>query len=60
MYNIDNINLTKDDFSNIADIIVSDNNKYWICEFINSKASIERTIIEFENYLIDLSNKKGI
>ena len=46
-------------FSGIAVIRVGEEDIYWKCCFDKSKASIERTIHEFENYLIGLACKEG-
>ena len=44
-------------FSNLADISFYDNDNHNICVFKNCIYSLDQTIKEFENYLIDLSNK---
>lgn len=43
-------------FAQIADINIIISSKYYICDFLNSKYSLNETIKEFENYLIDLTN----
>ena len=47
-------------FSNIATIEYIRKNKYWVCNFVYSRASIKKTQSEFENYLISLVNREGI
>ena len=44
-------------FSNLAKISLYDDGSYIVCLFENCVYSKEQTIKEFENYLIDLSNK---
>ncbi|MBQ4529616.1 MAG: HxsD-like protein [Lachnospiraceae bacterium] len=47
------------DFSQLALIQLSEKKEYWVCSFKNCKVSTNRTINEFENYLIGLSNREG-
>lgn len=44
------------DYKNICDIILTQNQKYYVCEFLNCKFTLKTTICEFENYIIDLMN----
>lgn len=43
-------------YRNIAEITFVEDSLYWICDFQNCKYGEERTVLEFENYLIELSN----
>ena len=58
-YSIDNVNDTRVAFSKLSNISVSEDEKYWICEFEDCKYGLEKTEKEFENYLIGLCNKEG-
>ena len=44
------------DYGNIAKIVVSEDDKYWILEFSECVADEDITKMEFENYLIGLEN----
>ena len=44
------------DYSTIAKIRFESKDNNIKCEFISSKYELEKTIKEFENYIIDLSN----
>lgn len=46
-----------DDFNELASINLNINEHYYICEFNSCYYDSHQTINEFENYLIDLSNK---
>ena len=54
------IRRTISDFSRIATISLHEDGDYWICTFENTRTSISRTIYEFENYLIAISNQRGV
>ena len=58
LYNDNNIKKSIEDFSEIVLIKCEEDEKYWKCSFTNNKASLERTMDEYENYLISLSNRK--
>ena len=45
-------------FAGIAIIKQKEYKDYWQCIFLDSKAGIDRTKHEFENYLISLVNQK--
>jgi hypothetical protein len=45
-----------DDFADLADIKVENKNNQWILYFLNCRYGQEKTIREFENYLIGLEN----
>lgn len=47
-------------FAPLVQITSEDGIDSTICFFENNKYPLERTINEFENYLIDLSNKKKL
>lgn len=59
LYSIDYINDTRIAFSRMAKVSVSEDEKYWICEFTGCKYGLEKTVKEFENYLIGICNKEG-
>ena len=59
IYSIDRIRQTCNAFSDLAEITVTDSNKYWKCEFAECRFDYKKTICEFENYLIGVSNKEG-
>lgn len=45
-----------EDYRALADIHIEIGNDNYICIFKDCKYDVKRTIMEFENYLIDLSN----
>lgn len=47
---------SKDAFSGLAGITISEDSDYWICSFTNCKVNTSQTVAEFENYAIDLMN----
>ena len=47
------------DYKRLAEIKLSVNDNYYICEFKNCKIDSERIICEFNNYLIELLNLHG-
>lgn len=47
-------------YSDLARIRLDSNGKYWRCEFFQCQYEEKRTILEFENYLIELCNSVGI
>ena len=49
-----------DDFCRISNIRLESVEKYWKCIFVKCKLDVNRTILEFENYVIGLSNRKGL
>lgn len=49
-----------DVFESLCVIIVSEDEKYFICSFDNCKYDVEKSKKEFENYLIDLINSNSI
>lgn len=56
IYTADNIKKAISDYSAIAEIKLSKSKEYYICEFTACKYDEKETIMEFENYLIDLHN----
>ena len=48
------------DFSHLAKINVIENEKYWECIFAKCMIDNKKVMMEFENYLIGLSNRKGL
>lgn len=57
LFLLDNINLTVEAFSGLCKIEMSEQDDEYIFTFSNSRYDINETIMEFENYLIDLSFK---
>lgn len=48
------------DYRDIASITLEEQNQYFICTFLDCKYDRIETINEFANYLIELSNSRGI
>lgn len=59
LYLIDSINDTRTAFSRLTKVNILEDEKYWICEFTDCKYDFEKTVKEFENYLIGICNKEG-
>ena len=57
IYDLQQISLAIKAYSDITQINVMETEDYFILCFHNCKYLIERTVREFENYLIDLTNK---
>jgi len=57
LFLLDNINLTVEAFCGLCKIEMSEQDDEYIFTFSNSRYDINETIMEFENYLIDLSFK---
>lgn len=60
IYSFNKIDEAISAFSNLAEVTVTEDSKYWICIFLKSKAAISRTIDEFENYLIGITNRGNL
>lgn len=45
------------DYQNLTTISLSDENTHFVCTFENCKYTVDLTIREFENYVIDLCAK---
>ena len=60
IYSKDDIIYTIRKYKNISEISISENTKYYICEFTKCKYYLDITIGEFENYLINLLNASGL
>ena len=45
-------------FHNLSEIHLEESDIYRICIFSRCRFSIERTMLEFENYLISISNRE--
>lgn len=43
-------------YADLAQITVKDISEYWQCSFTRCRYDLQETILEFENYLIDLVN----
>lgn len=48
------------DFFHIAAIKLIEEADYWKCFFEHTKVSVDKTVYEFENYLIAISNQRGV
>lgn len=57
VYSPKNICLAIQEFGKIADIQINDKGTYWICIFDNCLHEVQKTICEFENYLIAITNQ---
>jgi hypothetical protein len=57
LYSVQNIENAIKAFNNLARIKIKQDEKYYICTIQSSKYSVEETFSEFENYIIDLTNK---
>lgn len=57
LYKIEIIIKAIDAFNDLSLIKLDITGNYYICEFNSCYYDVEQTINEFENYLIDLSNK---
>lgn len=60
IYSLHNVEKAINDYSDIANIILSQDTDYFVLEFSKCVYESNITIKEFENYLIDLSNIKGV
>ncbi len=45
------------DYKKLAKIEIEEADGYWICTFLQCTYGLKRTMLEFENYLIGLSNR---
>lgn len=57
LYSVQNIENAIKAFNDLAKIKIKQDKKYYICTIKASKYSAEETFSEFENYIIDLTNK---
>ncbi len=46
-------------YEELATIKIEQEEQYFICEIIDSRYDLQRTVWEFENYIIALSNRIG-
>lgn len=58
IYEHENIKEAVDDFSTMAYFKVTEFDEYYLISISDSKYPEERTVKEFENYLIDLTYKR--
>ena len=56
IYDMDSVKYSAEKYSGIANIDISQKDGYIICEFSECKNGTERTVREFENYVIYVSN----
>lgn len=59
LFSSKNIDKAKTEYKHIANIMVSEKRDCFVVRFIHCKYNEERTIKEFENYLIGLENMQG-
>ena len=57
LYSVQNIENAINAFSDLAKIKIKQDEKYYICTIQSSRYSVDETFCEFENYIIDLTNK---
>ncbi len=57
IYECDKIRKTAEAFAGIVDVDILDEGNSYKCVFTNFKLGDEKTVREFENYLINLMNK---
>ena len=57
LYSLQNIKNAIKAFSDLAKIKIEQDEKYYICTIQSSRYSVEETFSEYENYIIDLTNK---
>ena len=57
LYSKNNILKAIEDYSSLARIAFGQDNSNWLVRFTNCKYDENRTIWEFENYLIELENQ---
>lgn len=48
------------EFASIANITIKNEEGYLRCVFSNCTYDVETTMKEFENYIIDLNNQRGL
>ena len=56
IYEFKKIRYTIQAFGGICEVDIKEDSVYWICIFSKCGFDLERTIREFENYLISISN----
>lgn len=56
LYPLSYISTAQATYTGICQLEVEENDTYWLCNFSACKYEEQRTIMEFENYLIDLMN----
>lgn len=60
IYKKEKITKAKEAFLKLADIYLNESNLYFECTFANCKYDEIKTIFEFENFLIGISNSERI
>lgn len=58
LYSLSDIRTAQAAYAGICQLEVGENDTHWLCNFSACKYEEQRTIMEFENYLIDLINCK--
>ena len=58
IYDINSVKNAIRAYANFADIECSETNDQWICIFTNCRYDASLTMMEFENYLIGILNRR--
>lgn len=58
LYGRKSIQEARMDYKKLAKIEMEEADGYWICSFLQCTYGLKRTMLEFENYLIGLSNRE--
>ena len=58
IFNVDDIKQSIDDYSKIARIVLNTDGEYYSCRFNDCKYQKSLVKMEFENYLISVSNRR--
>ncbi len=60
IYNYSLVKIAAKEFDGISNIVINDEQDYLRCVFSECVYDVETTLKEFENYVIDLNNQKGL
>lgn len=60
IYNDSLVNIAVKQFSGISNIVINNEEFYLKCVFSRCVYDVETTLKEFENYVIDLNNQRGL
>lgn len=60
IYNYGLVKMAVKEFAEISNIVVNIEENYLRCVFTNCVYDVETTLKEFENYVIDLNNQRGL
>lgn len=56
IFGLNSIENAKAAFNGICEVIITENDKYFVCSFKKCRYDIDETVKEFENYIVDLMN----